>query len=400
MGFAPVNAFVFDLVGVYSFLLWAQLSRRGYWLRGVTYRTSVIPRSQELFLRAWLYFNLIWVLDFLLRRIGNWSHLLRLVILWVPSITWAVRGPLRVNSRDGSGFDPKSQSWLIWKWLAKGLFKKCSVVMSEEWAALNAEEVRRWTDGHESPFILPMHPHGYFPIGGMINGLTWFGGGMPPHTVSGKELAYKTESPGKLLHQNLFPHMKLTAGVASFCFWFPGFYEIYSKLGCIEATKPFLATALRKGKTVALYPGGAAESGMSRPGRYVAYCRKHKGFLRLALEEHIDLLPVYTFGEESVLPQPSSVFGPIAFLQRFLTEATGLRIPPAFGGLPSAPPLTTVVGLPISLKDLWSAEIGEPVAEASVDIALKRYIDSQQKLFDQNKALVPGNHKDARLEVM
>jgi hypothetical protein len=167
-----------------------------------------------------------------------------------------------------------------------------------------------------------------------------------------------------------------------------------------EATKPFLATALRKGKTVALYPGGAAESGMSRPGRYVAYCRKHKGFLRLALEEHIDLLPVYTFGEESVLPQPSSVFGPIAFLQRFLTEATGLRIPPAFGGLPSAPPLTTVIGLPISLKDLWSAEIGEPVAEASVDIALKRYIDSQQKLFDQNKALVPGNHKDARLEVM
>lgn len=395
-----MNTLAFDVFSVLPLIAWAQASRRGYWLRGVTYRDSIIPRQQEKCLRAALYFSVLSLIDMLLRRFGGCSRSLRVVLLWIPGITWAACRPLRVNSRDGSGFDPASQLWPIWGWLAKKVFKNCRIAMSEEWADLSAEEVRRWTDEHQSPYVIPMHPHGYFPIGGMINGLTWFGGGMQPCTVSGADLPYKTSRPGKLLHQNVFPDMKLTAGVASCCFWFPIFWEVYTKLGCIEATKPYLANALREGKTVALYPGGAAESGLSRPGRYVAYCRNRKGFIRLALEERVDLLPIYTFGEEAVLPQASSVFGPIAMVQKFVKEVTGLHVPPAVGGLPSAPPLTTVVGVPISLDDLWPAEVGGQVDDAIVDIAHQRYIDSQQKLFDRNKAAVLGNHGHASLEFL
>ena len=83
---------------------------------------------------------------------------------------------------------------------------------------------------------------------------------------------------------------------------FPGFYEMFKKLGAFECTKPCIVMVLRDSRDVAVFPGGATESVYATPGR-VCFCKKHKGFVRLAIEERLDHLPMWTFGDESLMPQ-------------------------------------------------------------------------------------------------
>mmetsp|Transcript_32640 Transcript_32640/g.48883 ORF Transcript_32640/g.48883 Transcript_32640/m.48883 type:complete len:161 (-) Transcript_32640:104-586(-) len=153
------------------------------------------------------------------------------------------------------------------------------------------------------------------------------------------------------------------------------------------------------GKDVAIFPGGAAESAFAAPGRYVAAISKHHGFIRLALEERRNLLPLWCFGDEAIVPQ---MVNPPLILQRvqsFVKEVTGLLVPPLFSSLPQFPDLTLVAGVPVDLEDLWAAEPGDKVPPKAIEVALERYTQAQSNLILRNKDYVPGNHGSAKLEV-
>jgi 1-acyl-sn-glycerol-3-phosphate acyltransferase len=193
--------------------------------------------------------------------------------------------------------------------------------------------------------------------------------------------------------------MKLRAAVASgACGLVPGFYELFTKLGAFECTKPFMQKVLREDKDVAVFPGGALESRYAIPGRYVCVVKHRKGFVRLALEERRDLLPMYTFGDEALLPQMAEPPRAIVALQDLAKEVFGLLVPPTLAGLPQFPPLTLITGVPISLEDLWPENVGGEVSQAAVDEAHARYVSAMQALFDTNKAYVPGGHAKAVIE--
>jgi len=170
------------------------------------------------------------------------------------------------------------------------------------------------------------------------------------------------------------------------------------KLGGFECTKPFIAERLREDKDVAIFAGGADESVFAYPGRYVIW-NKHKGFVRVALEERRDILPMYCFGDESSIPQARN---PPKFLRAFASlgkQVVGLTVPPAVVGL-QFPALTLVTGVPVSLEDLWPETVGTPVSDKAVEEAHKRYMQAQKQLFDRNKALVPGGHENGVLEFL
>merc|ERR1712217_213784 len=154
------------------------------------------------------------------------------------------------------------------------------------------------------------------------------------------------------------------------------------------------------GKSVAVYPGGATESRFATPGRYVCYAKNRKGFVRLALEERLNLLPIWTFGDEGIVPQPWVLPKPLIRFQDWLKEALGLLVPPIPIGLPRFPPLTSVVSVPVDLSDLWPEKVGDTVSQEAVDKAQKRSMQAIQKLFDDNKALVPGDHSEGVLEFL
>jgi len=401
-----------SLLLVFSVLF---VSRQYNCMRGVTYRPTVMPLRVERVGKSLFYLGFLGTTDAVLRRLGQalcalglpvppasarLAACLRLLLVHLPFVAWALTGPLseRGSTRDDRGFSVGATRSRLWRWIARGLFGgRVRIVLSEEWRDMSPEERRRWQD-HEEHFVIAMHPHGLLPIGAILSGLTTAGGGLQGVTASGAELQEPAE-PGELLHQRWFRHMRLRAAVASgACGLFPGFYEMFTKLGAFECTKPFMREVLRSGRDVAVFPGGAQESAYAIPGRYICSILKHKGFVRLAIEERRNILPMWTFGDEALVPQMSAPPGFVTGLQRVLKEAFGLLVPPTLAGRPRFPPLTLVTGVPLVLQDLWPARAGGEVPQAAVEEGHRRYIRAVRELFDRNKAHVPGGHGQGVVE--
>eukprot|EP00929_Paragymnodinium_shiwhaense_P008179 TRINITY_DN112123_c0_g1_i1.p1 TRINITY_DN112123_c0_g1~~TRINITY_DN112123_c0_g1_i1.p1 ORF type:complete len:410 (+),score=88.58 TRINITY_DN112123_c0_g1_i1:80-1309(+) len=406
------NSLAFDFSGFALLVGVLVTSSKNFWFRGITYRPTVQPLAQERAVKAALYLGIICVLDAVARRGGalvakllgmqaggsTRSLVLRALCIWLPVAGWVISGPMRHTSRDDSGFSVAVQKWGVWRWLREWLFPGSRMILAEEWKSLTKEQVRAW-HATEEPVLIPMHPHGILPMGGIINGLTWASGGIQAVTPSGAEIE-KPASPGKGLHQSFFTNMQLRCAVASGVFLPPFFFEAYRGLGAVECTKPFIVNLLRRGRAVALYPGGATESRFATPGRYVVYVKNRKGFVRVALEERVHLMPLYTFGDEAIIPQPWNCPEWFCKLQDMVKAATGLLAPPLATGPPKRIPLTTLVGVPIDLSDLWVKEVGDKASDEAVDKAHARYMEYLQKMFDANKKFVPGGHEKAVLEFL
>jgi len=385
-----------DIVAVVSLVVVCIISRRNFYFRGLTYRSSVLPLWKErVFVKLPLYLSILGIVDMVL-RLGRLPLLVRMICCHVPFLAWAIMNPLSQTTRDDHGWSDTATRARIWHWIAK-MFGPTQILLSEEWRDLSDQERSKWTDRH---YVVGMHPHGLLPMGAILVGLTWVGGGLKGITTSGAKIP-EPSNPGSLLHQRFFRKMKLRAAVATgACGLFPGFFEMFTKLGAFECTKPFVVERLREDKDVAIFAGGAQESVFATPGRYVCYI-KHRGFARLALEERRDILPMWCFGDESIVPQARNPPDILKRMVKWAKEASGLAVPPLFGGLPRlfcGLPLTLVTGVPVSLEDLWPATVGGDVNEEAVTEAVRRYMAALKQLFDRNKALVPGGHQDGVIE--
>ena len=69
--------------------------------------------------------------------------------------------------------------------------------------------------------------------------------------------------------------------------------------GLTDASKKSLTKRISAGKSFVLYPGGIAELFLSSPTEEVIFCRK--GFIKLALTTGADVIPIYLFGNTTVL---------------------------------------------------------------------------------------------------
>mmetsp|Transcript_39174 Transcript_39174/g.77541 ORF Transcript_39174/g.77541 Transcript_39174/m.77541 type:complete len:245 (-) Transcript_39174:10-744(-) len=233
-----------SVLGMLLALMYA--ARQHYCLRGVTYRRTVIPLSVERAGKAGFYLLSLAFADAGLRRFGEalWAAglcvppassrmavRLRLALLHVPMATWALLGPLSVagSTRDDRGFSLACTRSRLWFFISQWLFNgRTKIFLSEEWRNVSEEDRAKWAGRH---YVIGMHPHGLLPIGAILNGLTWAGGGLTGVTTSGAKLS-EPANAGDGLHQRWFPRMELRAAVASgACGLTPGFYEMFTKLG-------------------------------------------------------------------------------------------------------------------------------------------------------------------------
>jgi len=287
-------------------------------------------------------------------------------------------------------------------------FGTCRIALSTEWQALSAEDVLKWRTVPN--MVVGLHPHGSLPLGGVLNGLTIAGGDMGNQCADknsptllttcrpeGEDVRIKTPSD-KELHSRWWPHIQMRGASASFVFWIPIVRQMMLWLGLIDCSEPYVKTLLKEGKTVVLCPGGAAESAYSQPGVFKLYM-KHKGFMRVALETRTPVISAYTFGDEALWWQYQHGPGRLDRVRAVIKRASGLMPPTWLHILPRRVPLTTVVGVPLDLSDLWPAQ-GQPVSQAAIDEAMKRYTKSIVSLFEANKGRVVGEYyKDAKIIV-
>lgn len=130
---------------------------------------------------------------------------------------------------------------------------------------------------------------------------------MAPHGVFGVCRAFS----GGTLWCRLFPGISARWGSFGGAFYIPGVREFSLCCGCLDASRSVLTRAVKRGENLILLPGGEKEmmltDGESTETKLVINDRK--GFVRLAVQHGMHLVPGFCFGEKWIhetvlLPKP------------------------------------------------------------------------------------------------
>lgn len=159
----------------------------------------------------------------------------------------------------------------------------------------------------------------------------------------------------------------------------------------VDASAKSLKKRLWKGGmagTTVLYPGGIAELFMCSETEEVLYLQERKGFIKLALREGADIIPLYFIGNTSSLSIPK-----VPFLETLSRKyQVSLTIFWGRWGLPipRANKVIYVRGTPLGMP-----YIPEPTDD-DVDKWHKKYISEVTRLFDKYKVKSP-QYKNRKL---
>lgn len=199
--------------------------------------------------------------------------------------------------------------------------------------------------------------------------------------------------------RTILPGIRIHLQTLKLNFYIPFWRELAVAGGCGDASAQCIRDTLRKGpgECVALVVGGAKESLLARPKRNEVALQDRKGFVRIALQEGISLVPVYGFGENDVYRIPrfaeSNAWRRVEGLVR---KYTRFAIPLVkgrgwfnygFGLSPHRCPITVVFGEPIEVP-----RIPEPTAE-EVQIWHAKYVEALQRLFSENHTVFAADSK-------
>jgi len=176
-------------------------------------------------------------------------------------------------------------------------------------------------------------------------------------------------------------YMGIRTAVASALLKIPILKHVLGIFGLTDASAKNLRKILkREGRdgSVVIYVGGMAELFMSSREEERLYLSKRKGFVKMALREGVDIVPVYLFGNTSVLSVLQH--GPLAKLSRKLqlsfTFFWGKWLLP----IPRDDKLLYAAGVPIEIP-----KIAEPTQE-DVDKYHALYIEEVKRLFEGYKS--------------
>ena len=144
-------------------------------------------------------------------------------------------------------------------------------------------------------------------------------------------------------------HRHVRPLVANFAFRSGWMANVVARVGCVRASMETAAPMLARGELVAVFPEGLKGVGKLYRERYRLARFGRGGFVRLARESQVPLLPVAVVGAEEIHP----VIGKIT---RF-AEPLGIPYIPITPTFPWLGPLGL---LPVPTK--WTIQIGAPIA--------------------------------------
>ena len=173
----------------------------------------------------------------------------------------------------------------------------------------------------------------------------------------------------------------------------PVLKHVLGVFGLISASKASLIRALKRPGPqgcVVLYVGGMAELFLSCGNQERLYLKARKGFIKLALTQGVDVVPVYLFGNTTVLSVWKT--GVLAELSRrwqvSLTYVWGRWGWP----IPRPTKLLYVSGQPLGLPHI------ENPTQDDIDKWHAKYCEQVKRLFDTYKERVP-DYKHKQLEI-
>jgi len=219
-------------------------------------------------------------------------------------------------------------------------------------------------------YIFGYHPHGILCFGAFCN--------------------FGTEATG---FSKKFPGIKPSLATLAGNFRLPVLRDYLMSGGICPVNRnsiDYLLSRNGTGNAVVIVVGGAAESLNCAPGMNCVTLKNRKGFVKLALQQGSDLVPVYSFGENDVYQQvifEEGTWWRLAQkkLQKLLGIAPclfhgcGFFSRDSWGLVPYSKPITTIVGEPITVP-----KVAEPTQDV-IDMYHAMYIKSLRSLFDKYK---------------
>lgn len=186
----------------------------------------------------------------------------------------------------------------------------------------------------------------------------------------------------------------LPTAVADALLYTPILKHILGIFGLISASKKSLQRHLKKPGvkgSIVLYVGGIAELFLSDEKQERLYLKKRKGFIKLALQSGVDVMPVYLFGNTDALSVwKNPVLAAVSRrLQVSLTYIWGLWYLP----IPRPCPLLYVSGKPLGMP-----KIENPTNE-DIDHWHTEYCAQVTRIFETYKEKVPA-YKHKTLEII
>ncbi|XP_043933106.1 2-acylglycerol O-acyltransferase 3 isoform X2 [Protopterus annectens] len=226
--------------------------------------------------------------------------------------------------------------------------------------------------------------------------------GYHPHGIicAGAFSCFSTEATDFTTY---FPGIRPCLATLAGLFRLPVYRDYIMSAGMCPVSKPSLQYLLSRngtGNAVVIVVGGAAESLNCSPGQHQVTLKNRKGFVRLALENGADLVPVYAFGENEIFQQVIFEEGTwkrslqLKFQKYIgfapcLFKGEGLLSNKIWGLLPYRKSITTVVGRPVSVT-----RITKP-SEEEVNKYHILYMEALKKLFNEHKVScgLPESHE-------
>jgi 1-acyl-sn-glycerol-3-phosphate acyltransferase len=150
------------------------------------------------------------------------------------------------------------------------------------------------------------------------------------------------------IHRNHPEHRRVRPLIASFALRSPWMSQVVSRLGCVRAAATAARSLLAAGELVAVFPEGLNGVGKLYRERYRLEKFGRGGFVRLALECNVPIVPIAIVGAEEIHP--------------VLAKVTTLAEPLGIPYIPITPtfPLLGPLGL-LPLPSKWTIQIGAPM---------------------------------------
>ena len=231
-------------------------------------------------------------------------------------------------------------------------------------------------------YVFAYHPHALYPLGVVTFHL------LPQFA---KQLRYASVRPVTL--------------VASVIFRLPFMRDLACLAGCREVTSRSFRRALRERGAVALVPGGQAElcvapRAHSEANPEIVLNTRHKGFVKIAMEQGATIVPVLCFGEIYQLKNGISM----PRLQAWTYKQFGFPIPFLPVGrfwmpVPLADrthPTTFVIGKPLRTVKVEGGEITREQVERTHALYYARVVELYEKYkksagYDKCKLVLEHN---------
>ena len=197
---------------------------------------------------------------------------------------------------------------------------------------------------------------------------------------------------GCLIFQRIFWRTKLMDTLfkrpwrmiaASALFYIPIIREMSLWFGAVDASKSMCRKVLQAGANLILYPGGLDEANRSSSDSRVTL-KVRAGFIRLAVEHGIPVVPAFTFGElETIRSVTLLPYSFADFLKRNFRVSSNIFVGRRGCPIPFRTPLHMCIGKPILTRQIAP---GSKEMKAEVERVHMEYCEELSQVYERNKS--------------